>query len=99
MRAVSFLVSIGHKESDCLYVYGLEKMLEYYRIAAEDERRKISEIATALRISANANSREFEKYMKSMTPQEDIEQIGAVADPPEKMAGLMNLMSGKSVRK
>jgi hypothetical protein len=91
MRAVSYLVSTGHKERDCIYVYGLEKMLEYYRIGIENERRKISEIAIALRISANAKSREFDKYMKSLLPQEDI----AIADSPQKIGGLMNLMSRK----
>lgn len=94
MRAVEFLVSRGHREHDCVWVYGFEKMLEYYRAGIEDERRKVSEIAVALRISANAKSKEFEKYINSLLPQDEIEQVAAVADPPEKIGKLMGLMRG-----
>ena len=63
-RAVEYLVHRGHREDDVIQRYSMNKIYLYLEAGMENEQKEIRHQALASRMGVNADSKDFEKWVK-----------------------------------
>lgn len=91
-QAAQFLIAHGHNERAVLYEYGFDKLFAYYRAGLEDERRRLTEQALAMRAAVNGNAKQFDAFLKQLGPSGKDRQETGEPDPPAKIRGLMKVL-------